>query len=81
MPPHDERIPADLKPERIIRALCRLGFRVDGGGGKGSHVKLVWTNEKMIIVQRNLHRGAIRGLLREIENISGLCWGQIKEEY
>ena len=80
MSPHD-RVPGELKPEKIAKAMLRLGFRLENSGGKGSHMKLVWRNEKMIIIQRNLHRGAILGLSKEIKNISGLTWDDIKEEY
>lgn len=60
MSPHD--LPGDLNAKKLIRALVRLGFRIDETGGKGSHVKAVWRNEKMVIIQRNLHKAALRTL-------------------
>lgn len=79
MSPH-EKIPSDLGAERIIRALVRLGFVLDRKGGKGSHVKLTWRNEKFVTVQYHLHKTALKELLKEVENISGLTWAEIKEE-
>ncbi len=79
MSPHD-KFPSDVAPERIIRALKRLGFVISTKGGKGSHVKATWKNEKSITIQRNLHKAATRSLLQQIENISGVTSEQIREE-
>lgn len=79
MSPH-EKVPSDLNAKKVIRALKRLGFSIDERGGKGSHVKATWTNQKAITIQKKLHKNAMRGLLAEIESISGLTWEDIKEE-
>lgn len=78
MSPHD--LPGDLNPKKLVRALVRLGFTIDTTGGKGSHLKAIWRNEKMVIIQRNLYRQALRLLLREIETVSGITWEEIKKQ-
>ncbi len=74
------RIPSDIHPKKLLRALTWLGFVLNTKGGRGSHVKVIWRNEKSITVQYNLHRHAFLGLLKEIEEISGLTWEEIERE-
>lgn len=78
MSPHD--LPGDLDVKKLVRALVRLGFIINEKGGKGSHVKAIWRNEKMVIVQRNLYKQALRHLIREIEEVSGVTWEEIKKQ-
>lgn len=73
-------LPGDIKPEKLLRALQRLGFQINAKGGKGSHVKITWQNEKSITIQRNIYKHALRVILKEIELISGITWDEIKEQ-
>jgi predicted RNA binding protein YcfA (HicA-like mRNA interferase family) len=79
MPPL-EGLPGNINAEKIIRALRRLGFIIDTKGGKGSHVKAIWTNEKFVTIQRKLFKVALKELLKEIESVSGLTWDDIRKE-
>ena len=79
MSPHDQ-LPSDINPKKLIKALKRLGFAINSKGGKGSHVKVTWKNEKSVTVQRNLHKSARRSLIKEIQGISGVTRDNIREK-
>jgi len=59
----------------------RLGFEINGVGGKGDHIKITWPQtQKSITVISDLRKDVLYYLLKEIEAISGVTWEQIKEE-
>jgi predicted RNA binding protein YcfA (HicA-like mRNA interferase family) len=80
MPPLSE-LPSDLSRETLVRALIRLGFVVDRTGGKGSHCKMVWPRSgKAVTIRCKLHRCAIKYVVEQAMEISGLTWEDIKKE-
>ena len=78
--PSLSELPSDLGRNKLIRALIRLGFRVDKTGGDGSHYKVICPNEKVVVIQYKLHKIMLREVLKEIEKYSGVKWGQIKKK-
>lgn len=62
------KLPRNLKPQKLIKALIRLGFREIGG--KGSHVRLKhvdgrWT--QVAVHQKPIPQGTLRAILRQAE--------------
>lgn len=78
MSQHD--LPGEIKPKKFFRALARLGFVIDTTGGKGSHTKAVWKNQKSITIPNHLPRQVLRYILKEIEEISSVTWEMIEKE-
>lgn len=78
--PSRKELPDDLKRQKLVNALTRLGFAVSTKGGKGSHIKITWRNQKSLTVQNHLRRDVLYYLLKEIKEISGLTWEDIKKE-
>ena len=78
--PSLSKLPSDLNRKKLIKALIRLGFRLDKSGGDGSHYKIICPNEKTITVQYKLHKIMLKKVLEEIECYSGVTWEQIKRE-
>lgn len=79
--PSLSELPGEIKRKRFIRALQRLGFIIDTAGGDGSHYKATWIKtQKSITIQSKLRKDVLHYLLKEIENISGVKWNEIKDE-
>lgn len=62
------KLPRNLKPQKLIKALIRLGFREIGG--KGSHIRLKhadgrWT--QVAVHQKPIPQGTLRAILRQAE--------------
>lgn len=62
------KLPRNVKPQKLIKALIRLGFREIGG--KGSHVRLKhvdgrWT--QVAVHQKPIPQGTLRAILRQAE--------------
>lgn len=58
-----------------------MGFRIDKSGGNGSHCKVTWPkNEKCVIIQCNMRKDVLRYVLKQIREISGITWEDIKRE-
>ena len=70
----------DVTRKQLLRALSRLGFRINHSGGKGSHCKATWRNEKCVTIPDFKNKVQSKYLLKEIEEISGVTWENIKEE-
>lgn len=79
MPPLSQ-LPGDLSRKKFLNALRRLGFFVDMQGGDGSHCKVEWRNGKEIPIKKDLDKYALKYILKQIEEMSGVTWEQIKEE-
>ena len=79
MPSHSD-LPGNLSPAKFFAALARLGFRIDTAGGKGSHAKVTWENNKSVTIQKKLPRQVLSYILKEIEAISGITWEDIRAE-
>jgi predicted RNA binding protein YcfA (HicA-like mRNA interferase family) len=78
--PSLSELPGEIKRKKLTKALSRLGFIIDETGGNGSHYKAVWRNEKSVTLPYNLQKHTLKYILKEIEEISGITWEQIKEE-
>ncbi len=78
--PSLSELPSDLKRGKLTKALIRLGFDIDTSGGKGSHYKIIWKNEKTITLQYDLDKKMLYIVLKEIEKECGVTWKQIKKE-
>jgi len=62
------KLPRNIKPQKLIKALIRLGFREIGG--KGSHIRLKhvdgrWT--QVAVHQKPIPQGTLRAILRQAE--------------
>ena len=79
--PSRSELPGEIPRKKFLKALKRLGFEINKVGGKGSHIKIIWSpTQKSITVIGDLRKDVLYYLLKEIENISGVTWDQIKEE-
>ena len=79
--PSRSELPGEISRRKFLKALKRVGFEINKVGGKGSHVKLVWpATQKSVTVTVDLRKDVLYYLLKEIENISGVTWEEIKEE-
>ena len=77
--PSLSELPGEIKRKKFTKALERLGFTINKTGGDGSHYKAIWPkNGKAIAIQSKLRKDVLYYLLREIEQISGITWENIK---
>ncbi len=78
--PSLSELPGEVKRDKFIRALQRLGFIVSKTGGDGSHYKATWPKtQKSIAIQSKLRKDVLHYLLKEIEQYSGITWEDIKK--
>jgi len=75
-----EDLPGTISRNKFINALQRLGFKISTKGGKGSHFKATWRNEKSITIQSDLRKDVLRYVLKQIEACSGITWEQIRKK-
>ncbi len=78
--PSLSEIPDGINRTKFLKALGRLGFKINTTGGKGSHVKVECPNGKIVTVPVNIHKQTLYYILKEIESYSGVTWDQIKEK-
>lgn len=79
--PSLSELPGEIKRNKFIRALQRLGFNIDKIGGDGSHYKATWPQtQKSITIQSKIRKDVLYYLLKEIEQYSGVTWEAIKKE-
>lgn len=79
--PSRSELPGELSRKKFLNALRRLGFDINFVGGKGDHVKVTWpSTQKSVSVIQDLRKDVLYYLLKEIENVSGVTWDQIKKE-
>lgn len=62
------KLPRNIKPQKLIKALIRLGFQKSGG--RGSHIRLKhadgrWT--QVAVHTKSLPQGTLRAILRQAE--------------
>lgn len=77
--PSLSEIPDRINRAKLLRALKRLGFRINMTGGKGSHCKVECPkNSKIVTIPEKLHKQTVCYILKEIESYSGITWDQIK---
>jgi predicted RNA binding protein YcfA (HicA-like mRNA interferase family) len=68
-----------INRKKLIKALQRLGFYIVTVGGKGSHVKIVYRNQKSITLPQDMRKDVLYYVLKEIEKETGVTWEDIKE--
>jgi len=74
-------LPGEIKRNRFIKALRRLGFVIDTKGGDGSHYKIIWpATQKSVTIQHKLRKDVLYYVVKEIEEYSGVTWEDIKKE-
>ena len=79
--PSLSELPGEIKRNKFVRALQRLGFIIDKTGGAGSYYKAIWPKtQKSITIQSYLRKDVLCYLLKEIEQCSGVTWDEIKKE-
>ncbi len=79
--PSRSELPGDLARKKFLKALTRLGFEINTVGGKGDHVKIIWPQtQKSITIDADIRKDVLYYLLKEIENMSGVTWEDIKKE-
>lgn len=77
--PSLSELPGEIKRKKFTKALMRLGFVINKTGGDGSHYKAIWSkNGKAVVIQSKLRKDVLYYLLKEIEQISGITWEDIK---
>jgi len=80
--PSRSELPGELPRKKFLNALARLGFVINTVGGKGDHIKVIWSaTQKSVTVTGDLRKDVLYYLLKEIEIISGVTWEQIKKEF
>jgi predicted RNA binding protein YcfA (HicA-like mRNA interferase family) len=78
MPPRSD-LPGSLPRKKFLRALERLGFKIDLAGGNGSHCKATWpATQSCVTIQERMDKDILYYLLKEIEKHSGVTWDKIK---
>lgn len=79
--PSLNELPGNLNRKKLAKALQRLGFSISTKGGKGSHIKLIYTNQKTITIpSSDLCKNVLYYILKEIEEITEITWDDIKKE-
>lgn len=79
--PSRSDLPGDVPRKKFLNALRPFGFETNTVGGKGDHVKVVWSaSQKSITVDADLRKDVLYYVLKEIETISSITWEQIKSE-
>ncbi|MEK7516283.1 MAG: type II toxin-antitoxin system HicA family toxin [Patescibacteria group bacterium] len=79
--PSRSELPGSLSQKKFLNALRRLGFVIKPVGGKGDHIKILWPRtQKSVSVDTDLRKDVLYYLLKEIETISGITWGEIQKE-
>ena len=63
-----DKLPSDVRQNRVIKALKRAGFVISYQGGKGSHCKATDPKtRKFLIVQYDLKKGELKEILKAAE--------------
>ncbi len=79
--PSLSELPGEIKRKKFTKALKRLGFVINTKGGDGSHYKALWPRtQKSITIPSKLRKDVLCYILKEIEQYSGITWGEIKKE-
>jgi len=79
--PSRSELPGEISRKKFLKALERLGFTINTIGGKGEHIKVIWPpTQKSVTVVGEIRKDVLYYLLKEIENISGVTWEQLKEK-
>lgn len=79
--PSLNELPGNLNRKKLAKALKRLGFGISTKGGKGSHIKATYRNQKTITIpSSDLGKNILYYILKEIEEITGVTWDDIKKE-
>jgi predicted RNA binding protein YcfA (HicA-like mRNA interferase family) len=79
--PSLNELPSGITKERFIRALEKVGFEISRKGGKGSHYKAIWpASQKFVTVQYDFRKDVLYKILKQVKDISGVCWEEIKKK-
>lgn len=77
--PSLSELPDGANRSKFLRALRRLGFKIDTKGGKGSHCKAECPNGKIVIIKASMRKDTLYYILKEIKEYSGITWDEIKK--
>ena len=69
-----------INRKKLIKALQRLGFYISTSGGKGSHIKITYTNQKSITIPKDLRKEVLLYVIKEIESQTGVSWESIERQ-
>lgn len=79
--PSFSELPGEIKRPKFAKALIRLGFYIDKKGGDGSHFKIIWPpTQKSITLPSKLRKDVLKYIIKEIEDLTGKTWEDIKGE-
>ena len=79
--PSLSELPDNINRTKFLLALVSLGFEIRRKGGKGSHIKAIWSKTgKFIIVQNDFRRDVLYHCIKDIERISSVTWEDLKRE-
>jgi predicted RNA binding protein YcfA (HicA-like mRNA interferase family) len=74
-------LPGSIKRKKFARGLRRVGFVENKKGGKGNHSKFIWKNNKHVTVPERIDKDVLYYILKEVEEISGVTWDEIKKYF
>jgi hypothetical protein len=78
--PSRSELPGFVSRQKFLKAVVKLGFEINYKGGRGDHVKIIWSHtQKSITVDLDLRKDVLYYLLKQIEQVSGVTWEQIRE--
>lgn len=78
--PSRKELPGNINRSKFCGALIRLGFHISTKGGRGSHFKATWTNQKSITIPERLDRDVLYYVIKEIEKVTSITWEDVKEK-
>ncbi len=79
--PSRSELSGEIKRRKFTKALKRLGFVIDKSGGEGSHYKVLWPKtQKSVTLQSKIRKDVLQYVLKDIEEISGVTWEDIKDK-
>lgn len=60
--------------------MSAVGFQINRKGGDGSHYKVIWPKtQKLVTVQYDFRKDVLYEILKDIKEISGIEWDEIKK--
>ncbi len=78
--PSRSELPGEISRKKFIKSLRRLGFEINTAGGKGNHFKIIWPQtQKSVSITSDLRKDVLCYLLKEIEDMSGVTWIEIRK--
>jgi len=79
--PSLSELPSDINIKKFLKSLESFGFIVSKSGGKGSHFKVTYmSTQKSLTIPSKFSKNVLYYVLKEIRDVSGVEWGDIKNK-